>query len=419
MSQRIVIALLAATLIGGLIWYQESKPVKKQEKIFDDRVRYQTKSYKPFDTKFAFDIFKNHAKKGFKLNSKPVTDSTNLNLKGTGKLMLVMSPYFLPTQREVNKLLDFVEAGNNLYVSTFTIASPFLNSVIGRDSTDADFELIENFPPKKVNGKMEIYFKAHDSLTKQIYRYPGDKFRNTHGYFRDEKYDKKNLALEPNGDAAIVEIPFGEGKIFINFCPISMSNYFLLHDQNYQFLNEVYSYIGAADKTVIWDTFYEKHKIQRPEPLDDTKPGDSYFWKVIAQYPTLSWAIFTFFLAISLFVLVYSRRMQKPVAVIAEPENNSVEFVKAVSGLYWLQQDHKKIAEKISHQFYDFLAVNYRIPYQDMTIEKAEKIAQKTGKNEIDIVDILSLIKDIEVAEKVNVKTLNSLYSKVYVIVNQ
>ena len=58
MSNRIIIALLAAALIGGLIWYQETKPVPKPEKVFDDRVRYSSKSYKPFDTKFAADALK-------------------------------------------------------------------------------------------------------------------------------------------------------------------------------------------------------------------------------------------------------------------------------------------------------------------------------------------------------------------------
>jgi hypothetical protein len=419
MSSRLILALLSVTLIGGLIWYQEAKPVKKAERIFDDRVRYSTKSFRPFDTKFAYDAIKKHSRKGFKINSKAVTDSTNALMKGTGKVMVVMSPYFLPTQKEVNKLLDFVEAGNNLYVSSFTIASPFLNSIIGRDSTDAEFELIENFPPKKVNGKTEIYFKANDSLGRKIYTYPGDRFLNTHGSFRDEKYDKINLASEVEGDAAIIKIQFGDGAVFINFCPVSMSNYFLLHKQNYQFLNEIYNQIGAKDKTIIWDTFYEKHKIQRPEPLEDTKAGDSYFWKVIDQYPTLGWAIFTFFMAIGLFVLVYARRIQKPVTVIAEPENNSVEFVKAVSGLYWLRQDHKKIAEKLAHQFNDYLAVNYRIPYQEITLEKAEKIAQKTGKNQADIEAILSLINEIELADKIKPKALSSLYTKVYSIVNQ
>jgi hypothetical protein len=417
MSKRIIIAMLVTALLCGLIWYQESKTDPEAKREYDFSVKYSSLTYKPYDTKFAYQSFKNKAKKGFEINNK-VPDSLNFALKGNGKIMVVMSPYFLPTQREVNSLLDFVERGNNLYISSFTVASPFLNSVIGRDSTDSDFDFTGNFPPYAEKGELVVNFNKADSLGfDKYFTYPGSKFSNVNGYFRDEKYGKINLILQPNGDAAFIEITLEKGKIFINNCPVTMSNYFLLHNDNYRFFNQIYQLIGAKDKSIIWDTYYKQHVVQRPEPIQN-EPGESYFWKLVSKYPSLQWAIFTFFAAIGLFVLVYSRRLQIPVDVLPEPENNSVAFVKSIAGLYWLKQDHIVIANKISHQFYDYLSAKYRIPYKDITLDNATKIAEKSGKEQNQIEEILTIIKQNENNQKITKNQLILLYQKVYKLMN-
>lgn len=421
MRARIIIAIFVGALIAGLVWYQEKNSVKK-EKVFDDKINYSTKTNKPYDTKFAFESFKKYAKKSFVENSKSIKDTLNPNFKGKGKLMVVISPYFLPTQSEVDSLLNFVEKGNDLYISAFTISSFFMNSTFTFDSTDANFEFENNFPPQILKGQQQIEIAKKDSLSeslKPFYTYPGVRPKNTYGFFKKELYGKENLILQTNGDVALTRTPYGFGYVYINFCPITMTNYFMLHGQNYTFFNEMYSLLGAAEKPIIWDRFYEKHKIQRPDPEYDKQPGDSYFWKVVEDHPTLGWAIFAFFLAIILFILVHSRRLQKPVAVLPEPENNSLIFVKAVAGLYWLKQDHKKIADKIIHQFYDYISVNYRLSQKEINLENAEKIAEKSGKNLTDISSILQTIDHVKNSEKIEKKTLIQLYTKVYSFENE
>jgi hypothetical protein len=421
MRNRIIIAILVGALIAGLIWYQEKNSAKK-EKVFDDKINYSTKTYKPYDTKFAYESFKTFAKKGFVENSKSIKDTLNSNFKGKGKLMVVISPYFLPTQTEVDSLLNFVEKGNDLYISAFTISSFFMNSAIALDSTDASFEFINNFPPQIIKGRQEIQFTINDTLSETpqtLYSYPGIRPTNTYGFFKKEHYGKKNLIIEENGDVALALAPYGDGNIYVNFCPITMTNYFVLHGQNYTFFNEIYNTINKTEKPIIWDRFYEKHKIQRPDPEYDKQPGDSFFWKVVEEHPTLGWAIVAFFLAIFLFILVHSRRMQKPMVVLPEPENNSLTFVKAIAGLYWLKQDHKKIADKIIQQFYDFISVNYWLSHKEINLENAEKIAEKSGKELEDISTILETIDAIKQSEKIDKKTLMHLYSKVHSVVNK
>jgi hypothetical protein len=421
MRVRVIIAIFVGALIGGLIWYQEKNSVKK-EKVFDDKISYTTKTNKPYDTKFAYESFKKYAKEGFVQNDKSIKDTLNKHFKGKGKLMVVVSPYFLPTQSEVDSLLNFVENGNDLYISAFTISSFFMNSAIALDSTDASFEFSDNFPSEILNGQQQIEFTKKDSLsesTQLYYAYPGARPKNIYGFFKKELYGKENLILETNGDVALMRTPYGDGDIYINFCPITMTNYFMLHSQNYTYFNELYKLLNATGKPIIWDRFYEKHKIQRPDPEYDKQPGDSYFWKVVEEHPTLGWAIFAFFLAIILFILVNSRRMQKPIPVLSEPENNSLTFVKAVAGLYWLKQDHKKIAEKIIHQFYDYISTNYRISHKEINLENAEKIAEKAGKELGEISTILETIDKIKQSEKTDKKTLMHLYSKVHSVVNE
>jgi hypothetical protein len=190
----------------------------------------------------------------------------------------------------------------------------------------------------------------------------------------------------------------------------------LLHKQNYKYLNRIIELTEANKRVVVWDNFYQKYAEQRPEPSNE--PGESYLWKVINEHPPLLWAIISFFLAIGLFILINSRRLQKPIPVIPEIQNHSIDFVKAVSGLYWVQQDHKNIAEKIKMQFYDFMTTNYKIPHKDIVLENVEKIAQKTNKKQKDIENIIDQITDIEASEQITKQNLMEFYTRVHKFIN-
>lgn len=419
MTQRIIVAVLVVGVLVFLLFRSEFFR-KESPKFFDERITYSTKTYRPYDTRFAFEQFKNKAGRGFILNETKF-DYQNPNYLDTTSILAIVSPHFLPNQLEMNAISDYIDRGGNVLISAFSISPNLFNTVLD-DSTDtADITVYTDFPPTSINDSVTVFWTkpyAEDSTTIS-YTYPGIKpFYVLDSGVVNNIYTTTHVR-DQYGQKVLDEIQIGNGRMFIVYNPITLSNYFLLHKQNYQYLNQVFDLLDIKNRKVIWDKFYERYKTQRPEDTGEPEQaGDSYFWKVIKEHPPLMWAIVTFFLAISLFILLYSRRMQAPIRVIPEVKNNSIEFIKAVSGLYWLKQDHKKIGEKITSQFYDYLSTNYRFAPKDITLENVEKVAQKTDKKSEDIESILLIISHIEESEAIYKKTLIDFYQKVYRFVN-
>jgi hypothetical protein len=419
MTQRIIVAVLVVGVFGFLLFRSEFFK-KERPKVFDPRITYSTKTYRPYDTRFAFEQFKEKAGKGFVLNDTKF-DYQNPNYLDTTSILAIVSPYFLPNQLEMNAISDYVADGGNVLISSFNVSQNLFNTVLDDSTNSADITVYPNYPPTSFSDSLTIFWTdpyAEDSTT-IAYTYPGIKpFYVLDSEVVNSVYTTTHVR-DQYGQKVLDEVQIGKGKMFILHNPITLSNYFLLHKNNYQYLNQIFEVLDLKNRKVIWDKFYERYQTQRPENTGEPeKAGDSYFWKVIKEHPPLMWAIVTFFLSISLFILLYSRRMQAPIRVIPEVKNNSIEFIKAVSGLYWLKQDHKKIGEKITSQFHDYMFTNYRFAPKDITLENVERIAQKTDKKSEDIESILLTISHIEESEAIYKKTLIDFYRKVYRFMN-
>jgi hypothetical protein len=415
MTKRILLAIVAIGIIGAIIYYAEQFSFKKQN-VFYPYLTYTNKTFRPYDTKFVYEQLKKTKRKAFVENEVSL-DENNNNLADTNKVMMIVSPYFLPNELEVSHLNGFVTRGNNVFISSFSISPLFFEGIVG-DSLDR-YEFFNNFPNIIKRDSLTLTWNNYDTdKEEEVYTYPG--INPTSKIDTSlEKYDSSTFGLFAKDSANVnqlLDIKLGKGHVFILRKPISMSNYFLLHKQNYKYLNRIIEVTEADKRVVVWDNFYQKYAEKRPEPSNE--PGESYFLKVINKHPPLLWAIISFFLAIGLFILINSRRLQEPIPVIPEIQNHSIGFVKAVSGLYWVQQDHKNIAEKIKMQFYDFMTTNYKIPHKEIVLENVERIAQKTNKKQNDIENIIYQITDIEASEQITKQSLMEFYTRVYKFIN-
>jgi replicative superfamily II helicase len=106
--------------------------------------------------------------------------------------------------------------------------------------------------------------------------------------------------------------------------------------------------------------------------------------------------------------------MQAPITIMPDMVNNSVEFSHAISGLYWINQDHHKIAEKLTLQLYDYLLVNFKIFQRDFTQTNLKKLAQKTNKKEEDISQIIQYIEQINNSDQITKTALMDFYKKAF-----
>jgi hypothetical protein len=408
MIKRVIIGLAIILVLGYLVFEGTHKSTP-EKKVFDRSIRYKTNSYKPYDIKFVFDEFSKISKKGFVINDeKP--DYVNKLFKSENNVFVVCGPYFLPNNQETTKLLDFVNRGNDMYLSAFTLAPVFLDTLLNLKEKAVFYN---QWPPiPNAVDSTTIVWKGADSMLKS-FSYPGLGVSFYNEGYLEESDNVEVLSYDPKGGYGLVSIPFGKGRVFIQTRPITMTNYFLMHKHNNEYLGLILDNIGAKNKRIIWDEFYRRHPLSRHDH-DVSKPGDSYFMELVNQNPPLQWAVYTFLFGLGLFVLIYSRRIQRPVPVITEVKNTSYDFTKALAGLYWLKQDNKNVSEKIAYHFFDYLQNKYRINPKDFDLKSAPKIAGKTGKNESEVQEIIRQLEFLKQNERIDKKWLIKFYKDIH-----
>ena len=411
MKTKIVLISLFLLLLAGLAYIltRKTQPVINRE--FDRKMRFSTNTYRPYDIRFFAEQVKKNAKKGYEINTeKP--DDYNKKLDDSEKLMIISSPHFLPNDEETWRILDFVDAGNLVFISSLNISPVFLDSLLVPEQASSFYN---NYPPTPydTDSLSIIWNKSKNDSSQAIFTYPGHDFNSYSSYVLDKSEMVEWLSKTNTGELALGRVSYGDGYIYFLEKPITLTNYFLLHKQNYRYFNRLWEQLEGDKRMVIWDEFYLRHTIQRPN-AEFEKPGESYFWQVISKHSPLKWAILTFLLGIGLYILIHFRRLQVPIRIIPENKNTSFGFVEALSSLYWKQQDHKLIADKIVVQFHEYLHSQYRIFAKDLNRENAGKIAQKINGKLEDLEEIISQINIINASTEISKNELMNFYKDVF-----
>lgn len=386
-----IFAVLGILLALGIILGSRMR----REKHFDRTVTYSPRTFKPYDTRFFFLTLKKHTH--LRRSAQPPGGK---RFTGTGKTYVVCSPYFLPDRKEKRDILRFVAYGNHLLLSSFEIAPHFLKTL---DITGRPFKK----PGQATDDSLKVVWKTGES-----WAYPGSAAAPD---LIPEALHTEILATDSTGLPALIRIPYGKGSIWIQARPMALSNYFLLHKNNYTYLETLLEKLNMAGTSVIWDDYYItlKNAADREARRRSTPPvGKSFFMEMVRKHPPLQWAVFTFLAGALLFILNYSRRLRQPVERLPAVKNSSLEFTRAIAGLYRHRKDNTAIAQKIRAQLQDHLYNIHRIPARELTLENAGSISRKTGRPLPDVIRLIEALSGVQ--EKISDKTLTEFYRLVY-----
>ncbi|RYU96838.1 DUF4350 domain-containing protein [Emticicia agri] len=410
MKSRLIIG--GAILIVVTFLFLILNKLLNSEKKFDKSFTVSRYSYKPYDCKFFFDELKRNAGEGFKENN----ISFELTQLGEGNTTntsyIIVSPKFYPTSFAINHLKAFASKGNNVFICAFSLTAELIDSLY---SSPQKNNLSVSFPPYLIESRWNVNWNGEDSTQTQYHLW-GHKpitavLDSIYLPGNDLITDIDTLITDNANKIQMLEIECGYGRIFLCNNPILVSNYFLLYQDNYTFFNKIADKINLAENNIIWDDYYRT--VNSLDDNDSTGIGRSEVFRVIFQNPPLVWAFYTFMAGIALFLLIYYRRIQKPIPIYSTPKNNSEAYISVVSGLYWQQQNHKSIADKIIGQFFEYLTHNFHIHIKDFQESELEKISLKTGRSLESIREIFDEITLIKSQEEITKQSLMSLYQRI------
>jgi hypothetical protein len=325
-------------------------------KQIDRRITLKRRDKLPYGTKVAYDglsyLFPNSV---ISSNDKPLSGLTSSEGK---KAYMIISGSLDPSPTEINSLLDFVGAGNHVFIS----ARRFGDSLLHTLGVKASYGYLSGGPMDSL--RVSVYHPlTGDSLS---FAYPGDSFDGWVDNF-DPQYTTV-LGRDHLGRPNFIRFNYkGGGTLYLHFAPLAFSNFFLLHKKNIGYYQDALSYLPVSVQEVVWDDYF-------------TVPHRS--WSALDYILGNGSLAFAFWLLLLLFLLIYlfeSKRRQRPIPVIQPLKNSSLDFVRTIGRLYFQRRDNHNLASKMVMHFQDLVRTRYNLTAAALDEELVTRLAYRTG----------------------------------------
>ncbi len=369
---------LLLIIIGGMIAWEIYKP-----KPVDWSVYYEQEKKEPYGTYALYkalpDLFSADSK--IKTEDRTLYEQSYYESPFETNFIFITNKFTLPEQ-ELRLLLNYVDDGNTVF-----IAADDFDELL---SAELGFKIQSDFSFGK--DSIELNFTNKHLKEKQNYI-----FRKTYGdrYFEQSKEENFTiLALRNNNRPVFIRKKWGEGYFYLHLHPEVFTNYALVTQSNDTYAYKALSYL-PSEYDVIWDEYYKPHQSKENSHL-----------KYVMKNPGLKNAYRLSLLLLIIYSLFTAKRRQRIIPVIKPFKNTTLEFAETVGRLYYHSKNHKDIALKIYNYWQEHLRQFYYLSNDDIQLKYHEKIAEKTGASKNNIKKILSMIQQIENAQKINNDTL-------------
>lgn len=378
MKQRLQYLLIILSVVCGLL------SCNKGPSLPSLRETFSKKDTDPFGTAVAFEqveqlFYSNDVR--VKKSNLAATLSENAD---TSSLYISISKKFFLSDADRDQLLSFANRGNAVFISAEEIDSALLGT-IGLPPQKiflrtGDINSLNNtsvrLNPGNFSGPTSFsyfYLPLNNSLTLQT----GDSLTRL-------------LGTTESGAPNFILVFYGKGRIYIHSEPRAFSNYFLLQNNNFQYLQQAFNYMDAVPEHLFWDDYYNKHIFR--EAGSDAQSGLS----IILKEPAMAWAFWISLAMMSLYILFGSKRRQRIVPPIQFNQNTSVAFTETISRLYLEKKDNRNIAEKMITYFFEHVRNTYFLNTNQLNDDFISTLSRKSNIPLADTASLIKIVKGIQ-----------------------
>lgn len=302
----------------------------------------------------------------------------------------------------IKQLLAFTESGNALFISDYG----YLNKLT--DTLNIDVNYIAN--TKDSISHFSFKNRALQSKNAKIDKNEGDFFFssfdstyiNILGY---TKTDKKRVNF--------INVPFGEGNIYLHLDPKAFTNYNILKEDRYKYVEGVLSYL--PDDNVYFDSYTKFSSSYSSYNNGNVEEDSNLSW--FLEQTAFKWAWYFALLLLLIFIVFNAKRKQRIIRIIKPLQNTTVAFVKTISNLYFETQDHKNLIDKKITYFLAKIRNDYNIDTSVLNEDFISRLASKAGKKEDDIkttIEYINWLRSKNVFYEDNLITLNKYIEAFY-----
>ncbi len=271
---------------------------------------------------------------------------------------IIVAPEIDMGKADLESLLHYAEEGNSVFLSAFDFSKTLMDS-LGLKSTETtdlmstDSVLI-NFTNPALKAKQDYHFKRGV----------------INAYFKEvnKKDSSTVLGINQYNNPNFVKVQYGKGAFYIHAAPLCFSNYFMLFQNNSDYVAKALSYLPADINSVLWDEYYKAGREGPTTPL-----------RFFLSNEYLTWALRLTIIALIVYVLFAMKRRQRIIPVIPPLRNTTLDFVETVSGVYFSQHDNNSIAQKKIQHWLDFVRQKYYLATQNLDDAFTKQLQKKSG----------------------------------------
>lgn len=346
--------------------------------FFTDKSYNWTENYSPDDDlPYGASIFKSLIESDAGAGFVNIEDSLALRLNpdsvapGSNYILIGREVYL--DSSEISTLVKFVEKGNNAFIISHSFSNALLDSLLEVDVDEQNFNrrILESVEDTSVvfnlyasgelmPGGLECtYLRDNIPLVRNwtFFRWP-----LTTRQMADVDVLGYLNGYHPN----YIRFRYGSGSFYLHSSPLAFSNYNLLREETFDYVNKTMAWRNEG--VTYWDDY--NRFFQWEAAATGSTGGGSYQHDdgplaFILAERSLRWAWFVLLATGFLYLAFATRRKQRPVPVIHQPANTSVEFAETIGSLFRMEKNHHKLTRLKMRLFLAHILERYHVRLLD------------------------------------------------------
>ncbi len=179
------------------------------------------------------------------------------------------------------------------------------------------------------------------------------------------------------GKANLIKINYGDGVIYLHSSPVLFTNVQLDKPEVFRYVNSILSEIDYTK--IYWDELKFQFLNKRNDGKKVNGLADKGYFQYIFKNKALKTAFYFVLIGLFVFVVIGIKRKYNTIEIMEPMTNSSIEFSKTIARLYWLNPDHKKIAEQKVKMFLSEVRNRYGLSTHELNASFREQFKAKSG----------------------------------------
>lgn len=267
--------------------------------------------------------------------------------------VLILTENFAPSETDLKSLYDRMDRGYSVFIAATQFSERMRDSLEVRTRLQ-DQRLIPMRTDTVVIAMGDQTFAFNSALI--------------FGEFTGLGKDWETVAQV--GRPVLIRRKIGNGNLILCSAPLLFSNYGLLQDDEF-----AAAALSQLDERGVHYTQYYHLGNQ----------GNSSPFRYILTDKALTWALYLTLATLVCFLIINSRRKQRPIPVITPSENTTVHFIKTMGALFFREKKHVKAAQKLAAYFFLDLQKRYFVK-PAFTEKYYQFITSKTGLDKSEVI---------------------------------